>query len=1021
MVSFVEMRQMERFLARPLRLAGILLTVWLAMMPFEVGQAAPSSFLTDSWQTSEGLPHNSPTAACQAPDGYLWIATQSGIARFDGSRFEAFGQKEGLPDHRVQAVFVDSKARVWVGTHRGAAVREGGKWMVPVSDWPQISIWSIAETPDGSLWFGSEQGVLRWNRGKLERWRDGLPNRHVRMVRAAPDGSLWIVCTGGVSRWDGERIVPVASLLPWIRNREIWGIAPGPDGDWICHGEGLLLLGNEKGWRDLTVGMPHADERHVACLMTTDGSLWVATRNRGIGCYRNGEWTVLDGSSGLSHDDARQFAEDSEGNLWVCTNGGGINRVRRRRFEIYGVGEGLGRHVTTALVRDAAGELWAGTDGGGVKKWVNGRFVSSLPTDLLPDSYVWSVCASRDGGLWIGTFRHGVTSWQGGKAQRFSRNEGLQDSWVPALLEDREGRIWVGTHNGGVQTIHEGTITTHRVTPGGNGSAITKFLEDQSNALWVATEGNGLFRRVDGDWQSIENLPEGSVVGLYEDDEGRIWIGIAGGGLCLWENGKLVANWKVAHGLASDMVLQILGDSQGALWLGTDHGLQRVSVADLLEVARGKQQRLRRVEVYSRSEGLPSPQFSAGHGNLATKMPDGSLWFSHVAGAVRVLPDADSEVERPVVPLALKIESVSVGGTPLWQHESGGVERKIELEWPVEPVEVRFTAPSFVDSDNVRFRHRLVGFDEVWRDLEGRRVASFSVLPPGAYEFQIEAARAGDAWPAAPVRFSIIVKPRFWQTVGFRILLLVVGAVAVALLARWVALRRIRRRVSALEQDRKLQGERARIAQDLHDDLGATLTEINFLGVLGAAGANSPMTRERLEGIVARAQSMAKSLDEIVWTVNPTNDSLSSTVNYLCSRTQESLATADIRCRLDVAEDLPVLMLDSELRHHLLMAVNEAVNNVMKHSSATEVRLSIHLSSRKLVVKVADNGCGFDPVHVGPGRNGLENLRKRMANVKGSCSIVSATGEGCVVVLEIPVMIARSRRIPPDRVASIGG
>jgi signal transduction histidine kinase len=207
-----------------------------------------------------------------------------------------------------------------------------------------------------------------------------------------------------------------------------------------------------------------------------------------------------------------------------------------------------------------------------------------------------------------------------------------------------------------------------------------------------------------------------------------------------------------------------------------------------------------------------------------------------------------------------------------------------------------------------------------------------------------------------------------------------------------------------------VEKERARIAQDLHDDLGASLTEINFLGTLAADSAKESSIRQKLEGIVDRAQHMAKSLDEIVWTVNPANDTLSSTVNYLCSRTEESLRIAEIRCRLEVAEDLPGVTLDSELRHHLLMAVNEAVHNVMKHSGSRECILLIGREQDNLTVTVQDSGSGFDPEHLPGGRNGLTNLQRRLEALAGKCEIESAPGRGTRVRFSIPLFASPSKR-----------
>jgi signal transduction histidine kinase len=438
--------------------------------------------------------------------------------------------------------------------------------------------------------------------------------------------------------------------------------------------------------------------------------------------------------------------------------------------------------------------------------------------------------------------------------------------------------------------------------------------------------------------------------------------------------------------------------------------LQRVEIGELQAVAAGRRAQLERTAVFSRPEGLPTPQCTSGHGSLCCRDASGGLWFALAAGAVRA---PASPLPARHAPLKLNIESVSAGGRLLWQHDSAGDSPRLDLTAPLRSLELRFTAPSFTAPDKLRFRYRMGGMDDAWQEAPGSRVATYSSLAPGNFRFEVAAAYPGEPWTTPPASVVVVIRPRFWQTTLFKTTAAVLIAAGVAMLARHRALLRIQRRLSALERERKLDAERSRIARDLHDDLGATLTEIGFLGTSGAAAAQSAGNRERLEAIVARARRMAKSLDEIVWTVNPDNDTLSSVVNYLCSRTEESLRAAGVRCRLEVAEDLPRATLDSEIRHHLLMAVNEAVNNVMKHAGANEARLRIRHGDGELELTVSDDGCGFDPAAVSPDRNGLRNLGARLAAIGGRFTVDSAPGAGTRIALAIPLIPRRRTAAHP--------
>ncbi len=998
------------------RFSRVSVLVWLSSVVFSgcpvMGSPGPSSFLTRYWLTTDGLPRNTPTKVCQAPDGDLWIASNAGISRFDGVRFENFSTRDGLPDNQVQCLFFDSKGRLWIGTRRGGAMREHGKWQTLGQEWLAGSCASIAETRDGSMWFASGNSVWRWKGGKAER----LEHPQVHDLQAAVDGSLWIIGYSNISRWTEGQVEAVPELDRLVGGREIWGMTPADDGRWMVFGQGFLARGTGAQWENLVEGMPDAELKHLSCVAAADGSIWVATRNSGIACFKNGVWTRIDTNAGLSHDDVRFLMEDQEGNIWACTNGGGLDQVRHRRIEVFALKEGLGKQVTTALITDARGQIFAGTDGGGLKRLEGNAFVPALLENSEKERFVWSLCDDGAGGLWIGTFDQGLIHRQNGQRRILTTRDGLTSNWIHGLHLDRAGDVWIGTHNGGIQRIHNGVLLTERGSQGGPEIPVTGFLERRDGELWAYTAGNGILRRSGHQWQPLDGaqgLPNTTVGALHEDEQGRVWVGIAGRGLAFW-NGQGYSFCDVGHGLASDIVSQILDDSRGNLWLGTQIGLQRFSMQDLLAVATGSRENLVTANLYGREEGLPLPQFSSGHGNMAVKARDGGLWFSMAAGAVRVPPKTD---ESPEVPLPLRIQSVETDGRTLWHYE-WDTRKLLELENLKGAVEFHFAAPSFNNPEKLRFRYRLAGLNDSWMDNDGRRMVAFPTLPPGKFRFEVSAARPGSGREDAIAGIDFRIKPKFWQTWWFLAACIFCGSAAVAMSARWWSLRRVGRRMAILEQERKVEGERARIAQDLHDDLGATLTEINFLGVLGASHANSPATRDRLEGIVERAQRMAKSLDEIVWTVNPANDSLSSTVNYLCSRAQESLSSANLRCRLEVAEELPAIVLDSELRHHLLMAVNEAVNNVMKHASATEVRLSIRHQHGSLVVTIADDGCGFDPDAVEEGRNGLGNMRKRMESEGGSCVILSQPGQATQVILTFPVSRGNGK---PRRISTPSG
>lgn len=965
--------------------------------------AGTGQFLVQAWQTSEGLPHNAPTAVLQSADAYLWIATPSGLARFDGVRFETFNVASGLPDNRVLSIMQDRTGSLWIGTAKGLARRSGGRIDTLPNGWPDIAVWYLAEAGDGAVWVGTER----------EAWRSTAfqppeavtsPASHpgVRSLMAdGPDGAMWILYRGALQRWENGDLSENTAFASLVRDRELFSLRRAPDGTLWVAGAGLLARGSPDGaeWREITEEMPNSEGIHILAQPAADGTLWVATRNRGLRFLRDGRWHLLGINEGLSHDDVRWITEDREGNLWIPTNGGGINRLSEQRLEVFGRGRGLGRQTTTALVRDRDGTVWAGTDGDGVLRLDGAQFMPGLPDDVMPDGFVWSMLAARDGSLWVGTFRHGVMRWKDGRADWLGLADGLVSNWVPCLMEDRRGRIWIGTDNGGLQMVENQRLVTHRGKAGDRGDPVVALHEDADGGIWVGTAGDGLHHIRDGQFtrhSKTEGLPGDLVNTLHADHHERLWIGTSEG-LALRHPGGFHC-WTTEDGLISNSIVQIQSDQDGHLWLGSDAGLQRIAVES--GTAGPTRPAMVPVQAFSRPDGLPTPQFTGGHGTVTIREPGGALWFSLAAGAVRVDP-AGMGAGSPQA--GVHMVSLSAGGREFWHFERGGDE-PIELPPGTGSLQIRFTSAALRTPEKLRFRHRIHGLHDDWQESSPDRSVAVGTLAPGTYRFEVmaDSQEANHSTRTAAIRFR--VRPYFWQTLAFRLAAgLAVAVVIVIAVRRW-SLRRLQRKMIFLEKERHIDQERSRIARDLHDDLGASLTEINFLGTLGIAGAHSPVTRERLEGIVERAQQMAKSLDEIVWTVNPVNDTLSSTAYYLCSRTQESLNTAGIRCRLDIDEDLPAVQLDSERRHHLLMAVNEAVNNIMKHSAAAEARLSLHADGGMLHLVIEDHGIGFDPAAVPPGRNGLRNIRRRIEAAGGRCEIHSTPERGSRIIVALPIL-----------------
>jgi len=454
------------------------------------------------------------------------------------------------------------------------------------------------------------------------------------------------------------------------------------------------------------------------------------------------------------------------------------------------------------------------------------------------------------------------------------------------------------------------------------------------------------------------------------------------------------------QGLPVDVICQILQDKQGRLWLGTHQGIYSVSRAALNACADGRAKTVD-YTIYGRHDGLPALECSDGYQPACWQTTDGKLWFTTVRGAVWVNSD---ELIPNSPPPPVKIEDFLVDGEPL--PLTGG---KIIVPPGHRQFEFRFTALSFDSGEKSRFRYRLDKFDTSWVDADARRSVQYGNLTPRSYRFHVIACNGEGIWNETGATIEFEVQPFFYQTWWFR---LIAGGIGIGIgifAVRRAATRKYRRKLALLQQQHAIERDRARIAKDIHDDVGAGLTQITLLTEL--AVRNPEQSSANLERISDSARQLTKAMDEIVWAVDPQHDTLSGLMDYASAFAEDYLRVASIRCRMDFPVSLPSTRVEAEVRYNLFLALKEALNNVVKHSRATEVWLYLRLEPGSFTLVIQDNGQGLSASaaanEIAPGGerlnsgSGLSNLEKRMAAIGGRCHIHGGSGQGTRVELTV--------------------
>ena len=625
------------------------------------------------------------------------------------------------------------------------------------------------------------------------------------------------------------------------------------------------------------------------------------------------------------------LTENREGNLWVGTRGG-LNKVRRRMTSHDQLG--LPACPSKRCNRCAGCKR---CPVGGRRQRASGPAVgNNVGAPALAGGRSSAVCDVRSRGNQRGCLdrraRRAVVSLAGRQLQELGLRERFQQRALRSLLVSRAGDLWLATDSSDVLYRKRGDQLQSFGLPAGR-RFVRAMAEDTAGNFWAGAS-DGLLVRVTGDSLVDETAKSASlsVRGLFAARNGDLWIGYAGAGVGRMRNGQMM-RFTTEQGLPNDYVSQILEDERDSLWFAGNQGIFQVREQDFEDVSKGAATRMTPV-VYGRSEGIPGLQASFDFCPASVCTQSKVLLFSMLSGLAEVRlentrlnyrpPEVFVERVAETADLAVYQALTTATGTnanvPMELRNHGS---RMEVRFPagVQQARFEFTALSFVAPENVKFRYRLEGLDEDWIDSGNRRFASYTHPPPGHYRFQVTACNNDGIWNKSGDTLSVVVEPYVWQTLWFKF---AVTVISFALLCGLVVLelrRRHRREVERLEHQRTLELERTRIARDLHDDLGVGLTEIGLLGDLAGTNASLPeASKERLHEITGRARSLAASLDEIVWAINPANDTSQSLVDYFFQYAQHLLESASIRCRLEVVEPLPTGNLSAEHRHEIFHA-----------------------------------------------------------------------------------------------------
>lgn len=950
-----------------------------------------ASYSRTTWTQKDGLPQDAVSAIAQTGDGYLWLGTEEGLARFDGYEFTVY---------RKDTVNL-----------------------------PSNSITALATGSDGSLWIGTPNGLSHYSENHFRNYStaDGLPDNSIADLNVDHAGEVWIVAGGAVARFDGSRIKLVApsqqiSVSPRAicedRHHVIWVagskglahlvgntfipvtnltqsqgvlitrlVADANDNLWLASGAGLMKYGADGVLRKYTMREGVLDPHIRSLRLDHQGVLWVGTSSGFVHLVGNRFTSLNEPTS--ERDVVLSIYEDFEGNVWVGTVNG-LERFRKDLFTTYGKIEGLPGDDPTAVFQDTSGRIWTGFRNSGLMLFSPNREVFGA-REGLPSNEIFSIHEAGNGDLLIGT-RSGLVREHKRHFTIYRPPDDLGREMVFDAREDAKGTLWLALPSG-LAELQDNEL--HIVAPGSslNSGWVISILTCGDGTVWAGTYGKGLWRVQGKDahlFTTRDGLSSNQIRSLYQDPEGTLWIATLGGGLNAFNRGHFV-HLTTKNGLLSDNISEFVDDGE-ALWLGTTRGICRVAKR-ALHLALQDYTKVLTVTNYGVGDGLRSAQCAPGYpvGGEATRTRDGHLWFPTSRGVGRINPRT---VERPEVAPVLHMVSVTVDG------KAADVSRALKLAPGSKTIHFHYVGIHLSAPQGIRYAHVLEGVDTGWVNTSGVRETDYNNLRPGRYRFLFRAELSGGG-PSTQGSYSIEQLPEFYQAIWFRVIsgLSILGIIAGGYLMR---MRQVQSRFSIILE------ERTRLAREIHDTLAQ-----GFIGISSQLEAVSAVLTEdsdRARTYLDLACKMARhsitearrSVFELRSGELEGRELAGALVAAAKTWTTGSGLTVDMDIGTSAQRRLP-----DQLEQQLLRIAQEAIVNIIKHACASRVTVWLGVDTDKVHLRIVDDGQGFEEhdetFSASEGHFGLIGMRERAQQLGGELRLTSRRGEGTQIEVSVPL------------------
>ncbi len=958
-----------------------------AIVTVTTGYAQRNPFF--NLNVENGLIQSQVTAIIQDRFGYLWIGTLGGLSRYDGKNFANYTIRDGMTDNNINALTTDRNGNIWIGNSKGASRYNGKEFKHFAFQTPGSNtspVFDIQTTENNTVWCRAAGKLFSIADDKTSQLE--IPNKTANVTAILPDKKdVWVARTGGVlyhyheKKWDSLYVNKADTLTPYTI---LVIFKDSKQQIWLGTNRGLYQLGNEGIKLANIGGEPFNTSVSVLSIVEDKShSIWLATNNGAMRVSEN-QLTVYNKHNGLTDNTINKVLADAEGNVWFATDGRGLFRYSGTQFTVLDESMGLPSAQVMGIA-SMYGHLYLGTYDAGLYSYYNGE-VTAVPMPQKPAIIAMRV---RKQELWIGTRGSGLWRYDGMNFKSYYF-PAIASNFVSCLYKDDSDRLWIGFSNGAM--IYDHDIFRKLEIPN---TQVQDFIQVGQDSMLIATN-DGIKLSISGNVAAFKtnSSPDSVSVQCFTKKGNELWIGTSDNGIIRYNlrtKKSLIIN--KSNGLYSDFIYNMTTDNDGNIWAGTGYGIHKITMRDNTPV----------ITFYGKGQGIYGME--SNH-NAVYKMHDGSIWFGTTNGALHYFPESKLTKSQPI---SIALQSVKIFGetitdssyfdsTDTWNK----VPYKLHLPYRKNNVSFTFQAVSLSGTEQLNYRYRIEGLDAQWSNWSSVNTVTYSALPPGNYVLQVECVTDNNG-DIRKLNYPFEIITPFQKTAWFKFV--IIGAcILLGISLQYLVNKSKQRRLALTERLRREEQAKVRMrtAEDFHDEVGNRLTRINVLtNVLQKKlGPIEPDPKRIIEQIQENTAQLYGGTRDILWSLKPSNDTLYEIIHRLRDFGGELFQDTDIDfVFIGADEKWKRYKLPMDMSRNLIMIFKEALNNSLKYSGATKVKLEAHIKDYDAFqVVLVDNGKGFDLEAVQKG-HGIDNMNVRAKRINGRLYIDTWPDKGTSISL----------------------